>query len=71
MMFIFLLISNINASEIFKPLEKSKEYNKKIINLGRELFFDTMLSKNNDISCNSCHNNYGADNVQYSKGDKK
>lgn len=69
--FIFLLISNINASELFKPLEKNKAYNKKIINLGRELFFDTMLSKNNDISCNSCHNKYGADNVQYSKGDKK
>jgi cytochrome c peroxidase len=26
------------------------------IELGRKLFFDTRLSKNNKISCNSCHN---------------
>ncbi len=33
------------------------------VNLGRKLYFDTHLSDNNSISCNSCHDvaNYGAD----------
>ena len=68
---LFAIISNVSANSLFKPLEKTREYDKNIINLGRELFFDTMLSKNNDISCNSCHSYYGADNIKYSKGDNE
>src|SRR5690606_41199675 len=35
-----------------------------LIDLGRMLYYDARLSKNHDISCNSCHDlqNYGVDN---------
>ncbi|WP_437631905.1 cytochrome c peroxidase [Sorangium sp. So ce854] len=40
------------------------------INLGRMLFYDTRLSKNHDLSCNSCHplDRYGADGMKVSIG---
>ena len=40
--------------------------------LGRMLFFDTRLSKNQDISCNSCHDlqKFGVDGTKVSKGHK-
>ncbi len=42
------------------------------IALGRMLFYDTRLSKNHDISCNSCHTltNYGVDGKPTSDGHK-
>jgi cytochrome c peroxidase len=38
--------------------------------LGRMLYFETRLSKNQDLSCNSCHllDKYGVDNEPTSKG---
>ncbi len=41
------------------------------IALGKKLFFDKRLSKNETISCNSCHNMsaYGVDNLALSPGD--
>ncbi|WP_437304674.1 cytochrome c peroxidase [Sorangium sp. So ce388] len=40
------------------------------IQLGRMLFFDSRLSKNHDLSCNSCHplDRYGADGTKVSIG---
>jgi cytochrome c peroxidase len=40
------------------------------IALGRMLFFDARLSKNHDVSCNTCHNlaTYGVDLVPVSSG---
>jgi len=42
------------------------------ITLGRMLYFDTRLSKNHDISCNSCHNlaAFGVDGKPTSPGHK-
>lgn len=42
------------------------------IALGRQLFYETRLSKNHDISCNSCHllDKYGVDGTKVSKGHK-
>ena len=39
--------------------------------LGQALFFDKRLSKEQNISCNSCHNlnTYGVDNMKTSPGD--
>lgn len=39
--------------------------------LGKHLFFDTRLSGEGNISCNSCHSlsNYGVDNKRFSPGD--
>ncbi len=38
--------------------------------LGKALYFDKRLSKDNTISCNSCHNlnTYGVDNLSFSPG---
>jgi cytochrome c peroxidase len=38
--------------------------------LGKALYFDVRLSKDNTISCNSCHNldTYGVDNLSFSPG---
>ena len=43
--------------------------NKAKVTLGRTLFFDKRLSKNSDISCNSCHDlkNYGTNGEHYKK----
>jgi cytochrome c peroxidase len=40
--------------------------------LGRMLYFETRLSKNQDLSCNSCHDltKYGVDGTKVSKGHK-
>jgi len=40
--------------------------------LGRMLYFDPRLSKNHDVSCNSCHglDTYGQDNLPFSPGHK-
>ena len=42
------------------------------ISLGRMLYYETRLSKNHDISCNSCHDlaNYGVDGKARSPGHK-
>lgn len=42
------------------------------VQLGRMLYFDTRLSKNHDLSCNSCHDleKYGVDGEKFSKGHK-
>lgn len=41
--------------------------------LGKQLYNDKRLSKNNTISCNSCHqlNNFGFDNLPTSPGNSK
>ena len=41
------------------------------VKLGHALYFDKRLSKNNTISCNSCHNlsTSGVDNLSFSPGD--
>lgn len=43
------------------------------VELGRMLYYENRLSKNHDLSCNSCHmlDNYGVDNQKTSPGHKK
>ncbi|MEO1923425.1 MAG: cytochrome c peroxidase [Nautiliaceae bacterium] len=51
------------------PIE-NVPYDKNKAKIGKRLFFDKRLSKNKDISCNSCHNikNFGVDNMPLSLG---
>ena len=56
------------SQNIIEPLPVKIKYDEQIVNLGRELFFDTLLSKNKDVSCSSCHDVYGADNKSISEG---
>ena len=43
------------------------------VSLGKQLYFDARLSKNHDISCNTCHDlaKFGVDNKTVSPGHKK
>lgn len=61
------------ATTFFQPissLELEEPDADKVI-LGKHLFFDTRLSGEGNISCNSCHNlkTFGVDNERFSPGD--
>lgn len=65
------------ASAMFKPLpaEMTSETNpitEAKVALGRMLYYETRLSKNHDVSCNSCHDltKYGVDGKPTSTGHK-
>jgi cytochrome c peroxidase len=53
-------------TDLFSPGEN---VSKAMIDLGRTLYFDPRLSKNRDLSCNSCHqlHRYGVDNHALSR----
>jgi cytochrome c peroxidase len=62
----------------FKPLptqfdSKDNPITKEKVALGRQLYFEKRMSKNQDRSCNSCHllSKYGVDNEPTSEGHKK
>lgn len=66
-----------NYQEINNPvnissMDLSNTMSDKVI-LGKMLYFDKRLSKDGNISCNSCHNldTYGVDNLATSPGDEK
>ena len=54
-LFLIIIIQNVYANMI-TPLPKKIKTDPKKVNLGRMLFFDPILSKNQTISCASCHN---------------
>ncbi|RXI30702.1 cytochrome B6 [Arcobacter ellisii] len=62
--------SFIMAKEPITPIPLEVKVDTKKANLGKELFFDTILSKDDTISCHSCHllNQGGDDNSQFSLG---
>jgi len=64
-----LYVVVIEASQI-RPVPMSIEVDEKKVELGRKLFFDTILSKDNTISCASCHDlqNGGDDGLKFSFG---
>jgi cytochrome c peroxidase len=61
-------------AEFFKPPKdlKPAQDSEAQVALGRMLFYEKRLSKNHDLSCNSCHNlaTYGVDNKPLSDGHK-
>lgn len=63
------------AMAVFKPIpELPADQSPETIakrELGKMLFYDTRLSKNGNVSCNSCHNlnTFGNDNLPNSPGD--
>ncbi len=60
---IFIFVASCLANDPIIPIPQKIEYNEKKALLGRELFFDTSLSRDNSVACISCHNIYngGAD----------
>ena len=65
-----ILINLIFAENLINPLPQSIPYDKAKAALGKKLYFDTSLSKDNTISCNSCHDlkKFGVDSKQVSMG---
>ncbi|MFA6137320.1 MAG: cytochrome c peroxidase [Sulfurimonas sp.] len=67
---LFFIIINVNAFEPISsiPIEDIVDIKKAL--LGKELFFDTLLSKDNSTACLSCHDvfNGGADSKIVSVG---
>src|SRR5690554_4146125 len=61
------------ATTFFQPISslELEEPDADKVLLGKYLFFDTRLSGEGNISCNSCHNlkTYGVDNERFSPGD--
>ena len=65
------------AAKYFSPLPARPESPTNVITpekvaLGRQLYFDSRLSKGQDVSCNTCHllDKFGVDNEPTSKGHK-
>ena len=48
-------------ADVFVPIQWDEKYDKKKVALGKELFFETKLSKDKTLSCFSCHFQYGSD----------
>lgn len=66
------------AKALFKPLRAQCDstenpITKEKVTLGRQLYFEKRLSKNQDVSCNSCHqlDKYGVDGEATSPGHRK
>jgi len=70
LIFIYLFSFNLYATKYITPLPKTIKYNKEKALLGKKLYFDPILSRNNTISCATCHNLElgGVDNLQFSFG---
>lgn len=62
------------AQSFFAVLPDGASFDRPIAQLGKELYYETALSLNNEMSCNTCHqlDNYGVDNKPTSPSfDKK
>ncbi|MCA9714895.1 MAG: cytochrome-c peroxidase, partial [Myxococcales bacterium] len=66
------------AKKFFAPLPaRAESPNNPItaekVSLGRTLYYDPRLSKNHDVSCNTCHllDKYGVDGTKVSTGHKR
>ncbi len=60
----------VEAKEAIVPIPKRVVYDKQKALLGKRLFFDTSLSKDNSVGCVSCHNVHsgGSDSLAVSVG---
>lgn len=67
---LLLLLALELSSEPITALPQKITIDAKKMHLGEELFFDTLLSRDNTISCASCHDieNGGDDNLKFSFG---
>lgn len=67
---LFTFFLGILEAEPIVPIPLSIETDEFKVRLGKKLFFDTILSANNTISCASCHSfqNGGGDGLKFSFG---
>ena len=64
------LLAGEPLNEPIKPIPATVDVDPTLVALGRKLFHDTRLSKDDSISCASCHDlaNGGVDHVKVSTG---
>lgn len=69
---LLIFFSLFAYAEPISPIPLTIEVNSQKVELGKKLFFDTMLSADNTISCASCHDieNGGDDGLKFSFGIK-
>jgi len=69
---VLLLQTLIFSSELITPIPTHMDVNGAKVQLGKQLFFDTRLSKDDTINCATCHNlqNGGVDGLKVSFGIK-
>jgi len=69
-MLFLLCIQTLTATGVITPIPLTNHTNLNKALLGKKLFFDTKLSKDNTIACVSCHQlpGGGADTLSYSLG---
>lgn len=67
---LFVFLSNLSSFDLIQALPADFKYDKNKALLGKKLFHDTMLSRDNTISCATCHiiASGGDDNLKYSFG---
>ena len=56
MKYLIIFISVLLFSAVIEPIPKNAKFDKEKAKIGELLFFDTILSKDRNISCASCHN---------------
>ncbi len=68
--FFLLFGSSVNARELISPIPQTVEYSVNKALLGKSLFNDTQLSKDNTVSCATCHHlkEGGDDGLKFSFG---
>lgn len=52
----FAFVGAVGAEEPIKPIPEKVEVNAEKLPLGRALYYDPRLSKDNTLSCHTCHN---------------
>jgi len=67
---LLILLTSLFSQELITPIPLDIKYDKEKVLLGKKLFFDPRLSKDNSISCASCHmlDAGGDDNLSFSVG---
>lgn len=65
-----LFFMSLSLAEPITPIPQKNNVDAQKVKLGKELFFDTILSYDNTISCATCHDlqNGGDDNLKFSFG---
>lgn len=66
----FLLLLGVSNAQPITPIPQNIKLDEQKVKLGKKLFFDTILSADNTVSCATCHDlkNGGDDGLKFSFG---
>lgn len=68
--FLFFLMTMVHvvSGEVITPIQTVKTTSPQKVELGKKLFFDPTFSKDEKVSCASCHSDFGSDSKSVSIG---